>query len=44
MSGYAKKSASETFAHKSLAGFVRKPYLPDALVTTVRSALENRDA
>ena len=44
MSGYAKKSASETFAHKSLAGFVRKPYLPDDLVTTVRSALENRDA
>ncbi|MDQ6992830.1 MAG: ATP-binding protein [Mariprofundus sp.] len=38
-SGYNEQEATDRFAGQGLAGFIQKPYLPDALKTTMRQAL-----
>ncbi len=46
VSGFSEEMAAERFPHEGLAGFLHKPYRPDALVAKVRAALtrpEERD-
>ena len=38
-SGYAEAEATSRFVGRGLAGFIQKPYRPEALVTAVRRAL-----
>jgi DNA-binding NtrC family response regulator len=39
-SGYNEQDATNRFAGKGLAGFIRKPYGLNALISTVRRALD----
>jgi DNA-binding NtrC family response regulator len=38
-SGYAEAEATSRFVDQGLAGFIQKPYRPEALVAAVRRAL-----
>jgi len=40
MSGYAEEGAADRFAGPALAGFLRKPFTPEALARELRRALE----
>ncbi len=40
VSGYSEEVAAERFGNRDFAAFVRKPYEPEHLVETVRSAIE----
>jgi hypothetical protein len=40
MSGYAEERVAGAFAGPALAGFLRKPFTPEALAREVRKALE----
>jgi two-component system cell cycle sensor histidine kinase/response regulator CckA len=40
MSGYAEERAADPLAPPILAGFLRKPFTPEALAREVRQALE----
>jgi len=38
-SGYAEDEATSRFVGRGLAGFIQKPYRPEALVAAIRQAL-----
>jgi PAS domain S-box-containing protein len=40
VSGYSEERAAQHFADKDLAGFLKKPFLPETLIEIVRGALE----
>jgi DNA-binding NtrC family response regulator len=40
VSGYSEERAAQHFADKDLAGFLKKPFLPETLIEKVREALE----
>jgi len=42
-SGYNEQEATSRFTGKGLAGFIQKPYHPDALATTMRQAIVGRE-
>jgi DNA-binding NtrC family response regulator len=41
-SGYDREQAAQRFSARGVADFVRKPFEPDALATSVRRALVER--
>ena len=41
VSGYSEERAVKHFATDNLAGFLQKPFLPEALIDKVREALDS---
>jgi len=39
-SGYNEQDAISSFTHEELAGFIQKPYRPDALINVISTAIE----